>query len=379
MSLLELQTHRFRNLGPDRLQFSPGVNLIYGDNGSGKSSLLEAVHYLSTGRSFRTHKHETVVAHGGDEMAVFGRVSKTAGRSRVGTDPNGKSVTHNLGISRNLAERRTTLRLDGENVRSLSILAQHLPISVIEPGSFDIISGGPGKRRQFLDWVVFHVEHRFAGLWQRCQKVISQRNRLLRSGRIDDALLRAWNQEYLTIANQVTSERQRWFEELVPLVQGLLNGLDAPWASDLSLDLFRGWDRQRELGDVLEQHFDQERKVGHTLYGPNRCDVRIRVGSKPAGETLSRGQQKTLVILLKLAQGELLYRERNISCGFLLDDINAELDIFHQRVLAQQLQRLGSQVFVTSISRPDPAVLWQNAMADLRMFHVEHGVLRKET
>lgn len=378
MPLLELQTHQFRNLVSGKHQFSPGVNLVYGDNGSGKSSLLEAIHYLSVGRSFRTPKHENVVAHGQDSLAVFGQVSEKTS-STVGEGQH-KIVgrTHRLGISRNIKERRTMLRLDGENVKSLSSLAQHLPVTVIEPGSFDIIAGGPGRRRQFLDWVVFHVEHSFASLWQRCQKVISQRNQLLRSGRIDPSLLRVWNNQYVDLAGAVAERRQVWFQKLVPLIEELLGELQAPWASDLGLDYFRGWDRHKDLADLLESHFDQERKAGHTLYGPNRCDIRIRIAHKPAAEVLSRGQQKTLVVLLKLAQGELLYRERFIRCGFLLDDINAELDAFHQNILARQLQKLGSQVFVTSIARPDPGILWSNALADLRMFHVEQGALLLE-
>lgn len=378
MPLLELQAHQFRNLAADKYTFSPGVNLVYGDNGSGKSSLLEAIHYLSVGRSFRTHKHDAVVAHGEDSLSVFGTVSERVNRSR--RDPGAAEQERNfrLGISRDLKEKKTLLRVNGENVRSLSELAQHLPLSVIEPGSFDIVAGGPGRRRQYLDWAVFHVEHSFAGLWQQCQKVISQRNQLLRSGRIDPALLRVWNHQYVGLAEAVAERRAVWFAKLVPLIEELLGELNAPWATHLSLDYFRGWDRQRDLSELLAAHLDQERKAGHTLYGPNRCDLRIRIGHKPAGDTLSRGQQKTLVVILKLAQGELLQRERSLRCCFLLDDINAELDGIHQDILARQLQRLGSQVFVTSIGRPDPEVLWSNALAQLRMFHVEHGKLLLE-
>lgn len=378
MALLELQAHHFRNLSGEKNIFSPGVNLVFGLNGSGKSSLLEAIHYLGVGRSFRTHKHETVVTHSQESLAVFGRVSEPTASAISDDGPNGKRY-HRLGISRHIKERKTVLRMDGENVRSLSALAQHLPVTVIEPGSFDIIAGGPGKRRQFLDWVVFHVEHDFATLWQRCQKVISQRNQILRNGRIDAALLRVWNRQYVELAEAISARRAFWFAKLVPLVEELLVDVGGSWAADLSLDYFRGWDRQRDLAELLETHSEQERKAGHTLYGPNRCDIRIRIAQKPAGEILSRGQQKTLVVLLKLAQGELLRRERSLQCCFLIDDINAELDQSHQKILARQLQRLGSQVFVTSIARPNPELLWDNALAELRMFHVEHGKLQLET
>ncbi|MFE8070416.1 DNA replication/repair protein RecF [Marinobacteraceae bacterium S3BR75-40.1] len=370
MPLTEIHTEAFRNLRDGRLTLSPQINLIYGSNGSGKTSLLEAIHYLGLGRSFRTHKHEMVVNHGRDQLTVSGKVEQDGRNSHSGS--------HRIGMSRNVRDRSTVLKVDGERVKSLSSLAQHLPVSVIDPGAFDIVTGSPANRRQFLDWGVFHVEHSFAALWQQLQKALIQRNKILRNGRMEPALMRVWNARYVELAEAVTARRQTCFEALEPIIQELLQQAGCDWGAQLTLSFSRGWDRQRSLSDLVESQIEQELKVGHTLYGPNRADIRLRIAQKPAAEVLSRGQQKTLVVLLKLAQGRLLEHQTHRKCAFLLDDINAELDESNQRLLAHHLLELGSQVFVTSIEKPDPSRLWGTSHPDLKMFHVEHGELSEQ-
>ncbi|MGQ7273174.1 DNA replication/repair protein RecF [Marinobacter sp. V034] len=375
MALVRLQTQNFRNLAPTELVFSPSVNLVYGQNGSGKSSVLEAIGYLGLGRSFRVNRHEAVVRHGADELTVFGEISENA-------PPNNDSKPaqderHRIGIARHLVNKETRLRVDGEKVRSLSSVARHLAVSVIDPGTFDIISGGPGKRRQFLDWSVFHVEHGFSVLWQQFQRCVSQRNKILRNGRIDEALLSIWDRQYVALAEQINDARKGVFDRFHPLLESLLAEVDVPWTEGLRFELFPGWDRKLSLSDVLLAHREQESKMGHTLYGPNRCDIRVKFQGRPVAETFSRGQQKTLVILMKIAQGQLL-ADSGKQCTFLLDDINAELDDQHRRMLAGKLRDLGSQVFITSIEPPRPDLLWRDPMPDFKMFHVEHGEFTEE-
>lgn len=131
MALVKLQTEHFRNLAPGAVSFSPSFNLIYGANGSGKTSVLEAIGYLGLGRSFRVTRHQAVVRHGETRFTVFGALDGESGE-----------IVHRLGFSRDLREQQTVLRVDGENVRSLSALARHLPVSVIDPGVFDIVARG---------------------------------------------------------------------------------------------------------------------------------------------------------------------------------------------------------------------------------------------
>jgi DNA replication and repair protein RecF len=371
MALLSLQTEHFRNLSPASLEFSPSVNLIYGANGSGKTSLLEAIGYLGLGRSFRQHRHKVVCQETAQRFVIFGQVepAREADRDKV-------SVSR-LGFSRDIQTQETRLRVDGENVYSLSVLASLFPVSVIDPGVFDIVAGGPGKRRQFLDWLVFHVEPSFGALWQQCQRSISQRNQVLRSGTIDGHLLQVWDRQFVDFSERVDRLRQSVFLEFQSQLRATLAEVHGDWAGNLKVDYYPGWDRKKGLAATLIEHREQEQKVGHTLYGPNRADIRLRYHGKAVADLFSRGQQKTLVILMKLAQGEVLAAHHK-RVTFLLDDINAELDQTHRRLLARRLTQLGSQVFLTAIERPDPTDLWESPPPQHKMFHVEHGRLTEE-
>lgn len=374
MALVKLQTEHFRNLDSVPVRFSPSINLLYGENGSGKTSLLEAIGYLGLGRSFRVSRHQAVVSHGQSRMTVFGGLDGgiVPGRASLSEE-----LRHRLGISRDVSAKETTLRVDGEAVRNLSLLARHLPVSVIDPGVFDIVAGGPGKRRQFLDWVVFHVEPSFGSVWQQCQRVISQRNQILRTGRLEEALIRPWDQQYVELAERLNRAREKAFGLFADAFKSLLNDINEPWIEGLRSDFYAGWDISQNLLEVLVSHRDQEQKMGHTLYGPNRADIRLRFQGRPVSETFSRGQQKTLVILMKIAQGMVL-SNLGKQATFLLDDINAELDVGHRAMLAEKLHELRCQVFLTSIEPPRPGDLWQNATPEYRLFHVEHGQLTEE-
>ncbi|KEF30405.1 DNA recombination and repair protein RecF [Marinobacter nitratireducens] len=375
MALVKLQTEHFRNLSSAPVSFSPAFNLLYGENGSGKTSVLEAIGYLGLGRSFRVSRHQAVVHHGDQRFTVFGGLDRGCDGEVSGT---AGQIVHRLGIARDVSQKETTLRVDGEGVRSLSSLAVHLPVSVIDPGVFDVVAGGPGKRRQFLDWAVFHVEPSFASLWQQCQRVTSQRNQTLRNGRLDESLLRVWDTQYAALSERITEARKWTFDRFKTLFQALVAEVDVSWTEGLKMEFYPGWDTGQSLVDILASHREQERRMGHTLYGPNRADIRLKFQGRPAAETFSRGQQKTLVILMKIAQGSIL-SELGKQVTFLLDDINAELDVGHRAMLAGKLKSLGCQVFITSIERPQADVLWPDEKApDYRMFHVEHGKLTEE-
>ncbi|MBQ0833872.1 DNA replication/repair protein RecF [Marinobacter sp.] len=377
MALVKLHTEFFRNLSPaEPASFSPSFNLLYGANGSGKTSVLEAIGYLGLGRSFRINRHQAVVQHGQQRFTVFGGLDH--GFNEEENSRSSDSLAHRLGISREVSQKETTLRVDGEGVRSLSSLAKHLPVSVIDPGVFDIVAGGPGKRRQFLDWAVFHVEPSFASSWQQCQRVTSQRNQTLRNGRLDESMLRIWDAQYAALSERVSEARKVAFDQFKSAFDSLVHEVDVSWTEGLKLEFYPGWDTSQSLVDVLVRHREQEARMGHTLYGPNRADIRIRFQGRPVAETFSRGQQKTLVILMKIAQSVVL-SDLGKQVSFLIDDINAELDESHRSMLARKLQELRCQVFITSIERSDPEALWQgNQIPDYRMFHVEHGKLKEE-
>lgn len=361
MALEELHLHHFRNITAQKLFFSRRLNLIFGLNGSGKTSLLEAIYYLSTGRSFRTSKHSRVIQEGSSGLTVFGRISEGGTQYR-------------LGIERLVGARESNLHRNGLKCQSVAELARVMPVSVIEPGTFELVSGGPGHRRRFLDWLVFHVEHDYGRRWKACQRAIRQRNQCLRRGIISDRDLAPWNDQVASLGEAVTGAREKGFALFKRELDRILSVAEPDWTRRIEVGFARGWDSSKTLGAVLSDNPQSEKRAGFTLHGPNRADMRILCGNRPAGDVLSRGQQRSLVVLMKLAQMRVLREECGIRGVCLLDDINAELDGDHQRFLAGQLMELGCQLFVTSIASPDANDLWSNlSSGDFRMFHVEHG------
>ena len=358
MPLKRLTVTAVRNLHPVTLLPSPRINLISGANGSGKTSLLEAVHILGLARSFRSTRLQPVIQYDQTACTVFAEIER-------------RGVPNcSMGISRN-RQADYEIRLNGENVRSTAQLAEMLPLQLINPDSFRLLEGAPKQRRQYLDWGVFHVEHRFLPTWQRLQKSLKQRNSLLRRGRIERSMLAPWEAELVAAGEQIDAFRRAYIAELKPVFEAVLGELLL--LDGLSLSYFRGWDKERSLAEVLDSQFERDMAIGHTQSGPQRADLRLRINGLNAAEVLSRGQQKLVVCALKLAQGRLLKElGRQSDCIFLVDDLPSELDKQHRDALCRLLESLDCQVFITCVEADPLRDCWLSE-TPLSMFHVEHG------
>lgn len=358
MALTRLNVTGVRNLKPVTLYPSPRINLISGSNGSGKTSLLEAIHILGLARSFRSTRLQPVIQYDLASCTVYGELVNTAGSRRV------------LGITRD-TEANYQLRIDGRTGTATAELAQVLPLQLINPDSFRLLEGAPKLRRQFLDWGVFHVEHQFLATWQRLQRALKQRNSLLRRGRIDRSLLAVWDAELVIAGEEIDRYRQGYIAALKPIFQSTLAQLVQ--IDDLTLSYSRGWDKERGLAEVLAGQVERDQQLGHTQSGPQRADLRLRIGGLNAVDVLSRGQQKLVVSALKIAQGLLLNRlGYGRDCIYLVDDLPSELDQTHRYALCQLLASLECQVFITCVEVEQLANCWSQD-TPLAMFHVEHG------
>jgi DNA replication and repair protein RecF len=353
MSLCQLSVEHFRNLQSVQLAPAAGLNVIFGDNAAGKTSLLEAIFFLGRARSFRSGRPEHLISRDAESLIVRALIASAAESVRVG-------------IQRSSSETR--VRVDGEEVRSLSALARHLPVQVINNESQRLLQDGPQARRSFLSWGVFHVEHEYHGHWRRYERALRQRNAALRSG--DLRLARSWEPELVATAESVTYQRQRYVEQLVAAAEPLL----ALWLAqeELSFSYRRGWAADKDLALAFEEGREREMEAGYTLYGPHRADLSIRGGGMDAQHRLSRGQQKLLAIALLIAQTQ-MGAHGGGKWILLLDDLPAELDLTHRAQVLASLQDGAAQCFITCTEReaiplPPEAAKW---------FHVEHGVYRE--
>ncbi|MBF7728871.1 DNA replication/repair protein RecF [Pseudomonas sp. N040] len=356
MSLLRLNVTALRNLHAVTLSPSPRINILSGDNGSGKTSLLEAVHLLGLARSFRSTRLQPVIEYEQPALTIFGELASAVG-------------TRQLGVQRSRAGE-FQIRIDGQSVRSAAQLAQALPLQLINPDSFRLLEGNPRIRRQFLDWGVFHVEPRFLLAWQRLQRALRQRNSWLRRGTLDAASEAAWSRELSVASDEIDAYRRSYIQALKPLFEATLSRLLV--LPDLVLSYYRGWDKDRELSEVLSTSLLRDQQLGHTQAGPQRADLRLRVGAYNAVDVLSRGQQKLVVCALKIAQGYLVNQSRSGECVYLVDDLPSELDEHHRHALCGLLEDLNCQVFITCVDHKILRECWQTD-TPVAMFHVEHG------
>ncbi len=358
MSVQVITISDLRNLRAVKLEGLSQVNLFCGENGAGKTSVLEAVHMLGVTRSFRSHRMDTVINADSDSALVSGRVSTSDG------------ITHRIGVQRSRRER-PLVKVDGEAVQSLGDLAGLLPLQVINSDSFQLLEGSPQYRRQLLDWGVFHVEHeRFYSLWQRYSRALKQRNALLRRGKMDRSQLRFWDGELALCGEALEQLRRAQHQRLSEALAAVYASLQQE-APAFSFDYYAGWDSNTPLADELAANIERDLRLGYTRSGPHRADIRVRVGSAPAAEILSRGQTKTLVCAARIAQAKLL-QEYGINSVFLIDDLPAELDREHRRRICNTLSAMGVQLFVTSIGAAELDDCWDSASA-IKRFHVEHG------
>ncbi|MGO2131677.1 MAG: DNA replication/repair protein RecF [Halomonas sp.] len=366
MPINYLSFQGLRNLKPLVLEPSPDINVFVGDNGSGKTSLLEGIHILGMGRSFRTRHLRHAISHESDHFTLHARLPNES--------PSG-GLPVPVGVRRHREASELEIRLASEKVDRLARLVEALPLQLINPDAFRLLEGAPGGRREFIDWGVFHVKHDFMPVWRSFRRALKHRNALLRHDRMDASAFDAWDRELVHWGEALDAMRRDWMQAFEPVFTETLSGLiDLP---GLELRYTSGWDRKRELSEVFQQGRVTDRQMGFTQQGPQRADMAVRYCKRPATEVLSRGQLKLVVSALKLAQGRLLEQATGRSCLYLIDDLPAELDAGHRQVFCQWLENMHCQAFITSV---DPEALssgWQKNTT-VSMFHVKHGEIEKK-
>ena len=356
MPLKRLSVTGVRNLQPVTLHPSPRINLIHGANGSGKTSLLEAIHLLGLARSFRSTRLQPVIRYGEQACTVFGEIAQRSG------------VTNSVGITRS-KEADYQIRMDGQKVRSLAELAAALPLQLINPDSFRLLEGAPKQRRQYLigvcsTWNISFSRHgnacKASSSVTACSDVVEY-----------NVHAAAWEIELVAAGEQLDAFRQAYLQQLKPVFEDILAQL-VP-LEDLTLSYYRGWDREKPLAQVLDEQFERDTQLGYTQAGAQRADLRLRYRGMNAVDVLSRGQQKLVVCALKIAQGYLMKQHgAQQDCVFLVDDLPSELDEHHRRALCSLLENLECQVFISCVELATLRECWKTD-TPVSMFHVEHG------
>ncbi len=368
MPLTELKIDYVRNIKHVSIGLHNNINLFLGANGTGKSSLLESVYFMFTGRSFRTRRIAHVIQFGQEYCLVSGSV-------RVPQSSHTVNQLINVGVQKKM-NGAVNAKIGVDRYSSIASLAKLLPIQFHTPEDPLLLDASAEMKRRFIDWGVFHVEHSFHGLWRNANKILKQRNALLKSGIRTYSQLEAWDSQLAPLFEQIDRMRR---DHLDCIVQSSDQGPFSEVLAELGVRLhyYSGWPKdETSLKSCWVDSFERDQERRFTHYGAHRADLRIELNGKVglhggAKNTLSRGQKKAVSLHLKMIQTKIVGKTKKQPAVFLLDDIGAEFD--HQsiaRVVSWLLDQ-DVQLFITAIDETQFGQLLKGK--DYRMFHVEHG------
>ena len=357
MRLTRLDVRDVRCLREVQWLPAPGLNLLLGANGAGKTSVLEAVHVLGYARSFRGRIGDGLIRSGAAALELY-----TEWEDGTGPTPRRAGLRH--------TGQQWQGRLDGDNVTLLGDLCAALAVVAFEPGSHALMHGPADSRRRYLDWGLFHVEQDFLQLWRAYSRALKQRNRLLKqSGAASE--LDAWEHELAQTGETLNRRRAAYLQRLQPFVSEVAQEL-TPELGQAEL-AFTPWWKQADypLRDALLLARERDLAAGFTSVGPHRADWRLRHAQRPADEALSRGQAKLSALACLLGQARDFAAQRGHWPVLLLDDLPSELDPKHQQRLLQWLRQSRAQVILTGTQLPAGT-----SASDFALFQVEQGQLR---
>lgn len=377
MYLQRLGLRNFRNFERETVEFPEGGAALIGDNGQGKTNLLEAIYYLEVFRSFRGAQDEHLVTFGRDHFRVEGALADSKAGDAVVA----------VGYARE--GRRKKVTIDGREPDRLSEAIGRVGAIVFTASDIEIIAGGPSARRRFLDIILSLVEPGYLAALQRYRQIVSQRNELLRDG-AGVAELAAWDAGLVESGSRLSELRARWVMDRRAGFARYYSTISGGQAGELAYDpsvpapedggdgASRGaWAEAFRL--ELDRLRGREARRGVTVVGPHRDDLKFRSLDGPEPVELrnfgSAGQQRTAAIALRLVEADSLREMRGRRPIIMLDDIFAELDPQRgERLVAEVLTGRWGQVLITS-PKPEAVEILGGGLAEYR---ISDGVVTRK-
>jgi len=335
------------------VKLSPNINLIIGDNASGKTSFLEALNLLASGKSFRTSHIADVISHGEKSILVSAKLNNDSENTSIGIEKTTKS---------------SKIRINHQDIYTQAQLSSYLPITAIHPDSVELISGSPHYRRAYLDWLTFYTVPSFHATWKEYKHILKQRNICLKNSRHRYAL-NDWTMKLAELQPVINKHRIDTLTRLKPILKKVSSSLLENIS--VNIELQTGFPKDLEFDkniifDFYKSREEHDLRFQRTSSGVHRADLKITLNNKLAKECGSRGQIKLLVISLLLAQSSSVNINNNSGILF-IDDLAAELDHTNKEKLINYIYSLNQQLFITSTK---DIKLKKNQH---KLFHVKHG------
>ena len=341
MGLHELTLRNFRTFKELRLEPDvDAVTVFLSPNGTGKTSVLEAVYALATAQSFRTSSAHDMIRTNETQSEVHGVLFQ-----------NNRRVQVDLTISKGLKNTTKKMLINGNKPKSRIELADVLPITIFTPEGVGIVRESPENRRTFLTGVIEDKEPKTAVLMERFNKILKQRNALLYAfdGQTPTTSqkneLDAWSSDFIDVSNEVLEVREKTIALLLPLVQHFYEELSES-STPIGVSYERSW--LGDLSTALTRSLNDDLYRRHTTVGPHRDDIMLSINTRDARRQASQGEQRSIALALRLAGHNLVKQERGIEPLLLLDDVFSELDPLRSNRLLQLLPT--GQTLVTTAS-----------------------------
>ncbi|MBO5870551.1 MAG: DNA replication/repair protein RecF [Clostridia bacterium] len=337
MNIQKLSLRNFRNAIESDIEFSEGVNVICGANAAGKTNILEAIFYFAAGKSFRNCKDRELIRFGNDK-------SNIAMRFLSGNNSIKMSASFSKG-------GRRVIKIGESAPLKMTEYIGRFRAVIFTPDHLSLVKGSPENRRRFLDLAICQSFPRYAPTLSEYNRVLAQKNALLKRGNVIDELLMVYNERLASLAAVITVNRKKYVQKLEEEAKKFLFDMSGG-KEDLTLSYqtqagdFETQEELREKYNNLfaeKMHSEKERFL--SLYGAHKDDFVVAINKKSARMYGSQGQQRSVVLALKLAEGELSYKLTGEYPVFLLDDILSELDKDRKDYILSKTT--GRQVIIT--------------------------------
>jgi DNA replication and repair protein RecF len=331
MYLSKIHLVNFR-LFSDSLFNLQETTLITGKNGAGKTSVLEAIHVILKSRSFRTSSMNSLINLNEDNFLINAKLDL-------------KTLTF---------EKKRRSAPVNNGYKTLSYKYENFPV-LINNFSLAFLESDKEVRRRFLDYFMFHVKHDYIESHRKFKKTLSTRNRALKKNNEEE--INIWTKLLLEQAEKITADREEILNQVTSEVPQFFKKLplDERWkdiGNKLSLKFNRGWE-EGQLIEVLRSNFQEDMRRGFTKFGPQRFDLEINILKEKAGDVLSRGEQKLLILLIFLCFGEFISEKIGKKVFYLVDDAAAELDEENLILAFKSLEKVNGQKIISAIKKPE--------------------------
>lgn len=360
MRIERLEARSFRNLQPVTLDLTARATVLRGANAQGKTNVLEALYVCATGRSFRNASPRELIAH--DQL-----------RARLASRFERQGVRHDVEVV--IDEKRRSMQVDGRTLTRTSKLLQLVNVVAFFPDDLRIAKGSPEERRRFLDRAVGNYRADFVDAATSYAKVLKTRNALLRAEKApDQTMLAVYDEQLVAHGAVVHASRLAALRELAPIAQKYFAAIMQE-QTHMQVELEGGFegkfaDAGEEYATVFAQllktGYPRDRARGITSVGPHRADLIMRVNDRDARSFASQGQQRALVLALKLAEVETVGRMLETMPVLLLDDVSSELDADRSRLLFSTIDALGCQTLVSTTGATDLPFAGDTQIIDVR-------------